>query len=140
MSEGIHKRAEIDESLDQAHKSNVGFLSDSHLEAYENWLDSKFTVPGTKINFGLDGIIGLVPVVGDFAGAGISLVFIADAWKMGARKRVLARMLGNAGVDLTLGALPLVGDVFDFFFKSNVKNLELHRQERARLNSQRQAG
>jgi hypothetical protein len=112
-----------------------GFLSEHHLDRYENWLDSRLRIPGTNFTFGLDGIIGLVPVVGDIAGAGISAVFIADAWKMGARKRVLARMAGNVGLDLTLGAIPLVGDLFDFVFKSNVKNLKLHRAERQRLTS-----
>jgi hypothetical protein len=83
-----------------------GFLSEHHLDRYENWLDSKLRIP-------------------------------ADAWKMGARKRVLARMAGNVGLDLTLGAIPLVGDLFDFVFKSNVKNLKLHRAERQRLSSLR---
>ncbi|MEM9734485.1 MAG: DUF4112 domain-containing protein [Pseudomonadota bacterium] len=108
-----------------------GFLQDHHLDRYEEWLDSKFSVGG--LQFGLDGLIGLIPVVGDVATTGISMVFLADAWKAGARKRVMARMVGNIGIDFVAGSIPVVGDLFDFAFKSNTKNLRLLRQERQRL-------
>ncbi|MEL7274549.1 MAG: DUF4112 domain-containing protein [Pseudomonadota bacterium] len=108
-----------------------GFLQDHHLDHFETWLDSKFSIGGFQ--FGLDGLIGLVPVVGDVATTGISTLFVADAWKVGARKRVLARMIGNIGIDFVAGSIPLVGDLFDFAFKSNTKNLRLLREERRRL-------
>ena len=108
----------------------AGFLRDDHLERYERWLDTKFTLPGTDFRFGLDGLIGLIPGVGDLLTTGVSSVFVADAWKSGARKRTLARMGANIGIDMLVGAIPLVGDLFDFAFKSNTKNLKLLRAER----------
>ena len=108
-----------------------GFIRDEHLETYERWLDTKFSVGGMR--FGLDGVIGLIPGVGDLLTTGVSGLFVLDAWRSGARKRAIARMLGNIGVDLTLGSIPVVGDLFDFAFKSNVKNLRLLKQEREHL-------
>lgn len=113
---------------DPSSREPQGFLRDEHLERYEVWLDSKFSVMGMR--FGLDGLIGLVPVVGDVATTGVSAVFVADALKSGARKRTLARMLANMGIDFAVGSIPLVGDAFDFAFKSNTKNLRLLKAER----------
>lgn len=116
-----------------------GFLADHHLDKYEEWLDAKFEVPGIGYRFGFDGLIGLIPVVGDLATAGVSTIFIADAWKSGARKRVLAKMAGNVGLDFAVGSVPLVGDLFDFAFRSNTKNLRLLKAERQRLAETRTA-
>ena len=110
-----------------------GFLKDHHLERVESWLDTKFRVPVIGYRFGLDGVIGLIPGVGDALTAGTSGVFIADAWKMGARKRTLAKMAANLGLDFAVGLVPVVGDLLDFAFKSNVKNLRLLREEREHL-------
>ncbi len=87
----------------------------------------------------MDGVIGLIPVVGDLATAGVSTIFIADAWKSGARKRVLAKMAANVGLDFAVGSVPLVGDLFDFAFNSNTKNLRLLKAERQRLAETRTA-
>ncbi|MEM8750658.1 MAG: DUF4112 domain-containing protein [Pseudomonadota bacterium] len=121
------------EEADGVVVERYGFLHDHHLETYEQWFDSKFRLPGTSINFGLDGLIGLVPVVGDIATTGVSAIFLADAIKGGARKRTLAKMVANMAIDFTVGSIPLVGDFFDFAFKSNTKNLALLRAERAHL-------
>lgn len=110
-----------------------GFLRDHHLVELERWLDAKFTLPGTSIRFGLDGLIGLIPVIGDATTTAMSAVFIADAWKMGARKRILARMGANVLLDSTIGAIPIVGDLFDFAYRANTKNLALLKQERDRM-------
>ena len=110
-----------------------GFLRNEHLVSLERWLDAKFVLPGTSLRFGLDGVIGLIPGIGDLTTTGLSALFIADAWKMGARKRTLARMAGNIVIDGTVGAIPLVGDIFDFAFKSNTKNLALLKMERDHL-------
>ena len=114
-------------------QTSDGYLADHHLERYEEWLDAKFRMPVIGVRFGLDGLIGLIPGIGDVVTAGVSSVFIADAWKRGARKRVMAKMLANVGIDFAVGTIPLVGDIFDFAFKSNTKNLRLLRDERARL-------
>ncbi|MEL6750451.1 MAG: DUF4112 domain-containing protein [Pseudomonadota bacterium] len=116
--------------------STDGYLADHHLERYEEWLDAKFRMPIIGVRFGLDGLIGLIPGIGDIVTASVSSVFIADAWKRGARKRVMAKMLANVGIDFAVGTVPLVGDIFDFAFKSNTKNLRLLREERARLKSE----
>ena len=110
-----------------------GFLEDHHLERVEDWLDTKFRLPVVGYRFGLDGLIGLIPGVGDTVTAATSAVFIADAWKMGARKRTIGKMAGNVALDFAVGLVPLVGDLLDFVFKSNVKNLRLLREEREHL-------
>ena len=110
-----------------------GYLQDHHLDYLERWLDSSFRVPGTDMRFGLDGIIGLLPVVGDVATTGMSVVFVADAYKIGASKHVIAKMVGNVGLDFAVGLIPVVGDLADFAFKSNTKNLRLLKEERQRL-------
>ena len=114
-------------------KAPTGFLEDHHLERVESWLDTKFRLPVIGYRFGLDGIIGLIPGVGDTLTAATSGVFIADAWKMGARKRTLGKMAANLGLDFAVGLVPIVGDLLDFAFKSNVKNLRLLRAEREHL-------
>jgi hypothetical protein len=91
-------------------------------------LDDKYRVPGTNIRFGWDAIIGLVPGVGDLATTGLALVPVAVAWKSGASRWLLIRMLANVGIDATLGAIPLVGDVFDVFFKANRRNARLMKE------------
>ena len=121
------------EIADPALRGPTGILEDHHLERVEEWLDTKFRVPVIGYRFGLDGVIGLIPGIGDAVTAATSMVFITDAWKMGASKRVIARMGANLGLDFAVGLVPVVGDILDFAFKSNVKNLAPLKAERARL-------
>lgn len=86
-------------------------------------LDSQFSIGGFK--FGLDGIIGLVPVVGDIVTGAIGLYVIKEARRLGASRWTLARMYTNWGIDVTIGAIPVVGDLFDMAWKSNSKNLKM---------------
>ena len=90
-----------------------------------DWLDSRFVVPGLGWRFGLDGLIGLIPGAGDTILTLISLYIIVEARRLGVRKRTLVRMLGNVLVDAGVGAIPLAGDVFDFLWKANRRNLAL---------------
>ena len=90
--------------------------------------DELIEVPGTGRRFGLDPIIGLVPVLGDVAGGIASFWIIGEAARFRIPPIVLARMIVHAGVDMLLGAIPLVGDVFDFFSKANERNLRLFRR------------
>ena len=106
-----------------------GVLSHQQIDSLENWLESKFAVPGTGLHFGLDGLLGLIPGIGDTITAGLSAIIILDAHKKGARKRILVRMVSNSLIDLVIGSIPLVGDVFDFAYKSNTKNVKLLKQE-----------
>jgi len=87
-------------------------------------LDSFVPLPG-GLRIGLDGLIGLIPGLGDALGAFMSLYIVGRASRLGVPKSVLARMLGNVALDSLVGAIPIVGDVFDFVFKANRRNVEL---------------
>ena len=88
-------------------------------------MDESFQLPGTNLRLGWDTIIGLIPGLGDMAAAGLSAFLIYQARQAGASKWVIARMLGNLGIDLAVGAIPILGDAFDMFFKSNRRNARL---------------
>ena len=97
-------------------------------------MDDSFRVPGTKIRFGLDTILGLVPGLGDVVTSAISLLIVHHAWQSGASKLTIARMLGNVGVDFLIGSVPVAGDLFDFAWKANRRNarlLEAHLNKRS---------
>lgn len=88
-------------------------------------LDSAFGVPGTNWRFGWDGIIGLVPGGGDVATGLLASYIVVEAARLGVPRRTLWRMVANVGIDMAGGAVPLAGDLFDFAFKANRKNLKL---------------
>ncbi len=93
------------------------------LRKLEKLLDRQFTIAG--VNFGIDSVIGLVPVVGDLITGAFGFYLIQEARRHGISKFTLARMYTNWGIDVGVGALPIVGDIFDIAFKSNTKNLRL---------------
>jgi hypothetical protein len=96
-------------------------------------MDQAFPIPGTKIRVGFDAVLGLIPGIGDVAGAVLSSWIIAGALRHRVPARIIARMVLNVAVDLFFGAVPVAGDVFDFMFEENMKNmrlLELHRDRR----------
>lgn len=88
-------------------------------------MDTAIRIPGTGISFGGDSIVGLVPGVGDAGTAMVSLWIVNEARRLGMPSHKLAKMVGNVGIDFGLGVVPLVGDVFDLFFKANRKNLAI---------------
>lgn len=88
-------------------------------------LDTAVGVPGTKLRVGLDALLGLFPVAGDVVGAVLSGYIVLTAWRRGASAAVIGRMLANIGVDTALGSIPVIGDLFDVGFKSNVRNVKL---------------
>lgn len=92
------------------------------------WLDQSFTLPFTRFKFGLDALIGMVPVAGDVVGLGLSLWVMHQAHQCGAPRKLLYKMGGNAVLDAASGFVPVVGDVFDFFFKANRRNADLLRE------------
>jgi hypothetical protein len=91
-------------------------------------MDTAFIIPGTKFRFGLDAILGLIPVFGDAVGALIGTYILYTAAKLGVPKVVLARMLLNIGTDAVVGAVPVAGDVLDAAWRANAKNAALLEQ------------
>lgn len=89
------------------------------------WLDERFRIPGTNVRVGLDGLIGLIPGIGDTATTLVSAWIVYRAWRMGVPRTVLTRMAANVAVDYVAGTIPLVGDVFDVAFKANRRNIAL---------------
>jgi hypothetical protein len=98
-------------------------------------MDGRFRVPMTGVRFGLDSILGLVPGVGDTATAIISLATLYEARNLGGSRWLLARMTANILVDAGVGSIPLLGDLFDVYWKANEKNLRLLEREIARRGS-----
>jgi hypothetical protein len=133
--------------------ASAAFLRDlgagmSHEErlAQVRWLarimDDTFRIPGTGIRFGLDSVLGFVPGIGDVVTSALSLLIVHHAWQTGASKLTLARMLGNVAADFAIGAVPVIGDLFDLVFKANRRNtrlLEQHLDRRAAANRRRRA-
>ena len=88
-------------------------------------LDEQFRIPGTTYRVGLDGLLGLIPGIGDAAGALLSAYILYEAIRLGAPKTVLLRMGANIGIDTVVGAIPVMGDIFDIAWKANKKNAAL---------------
>lgn len=88
-------------------------------------LDSAIRIPGTRISFGLDSIVGLVPGAGDLASALMSGYIVLASARMGVPPSVVARMILNLGVDTLVGSVPLLGDLFDVGFRANLRNAAL---------------
>ncbi len=93
------------------------------LKKLEQRLDRKFSLFG--IQFGLDAIVGLVPVLGDILTSATGLYIIHQSSKLGATRGTVTRMLVNWGIDFAVGLIPIVGDIFDIAFKSNTRNVKL---------------
>lgn len=96
-------------------------------------LDSGIGVPGTRWRFGVDGLIGLVPVVGDLFGLLMGAYFLFEGARIGAPTRLQLRMLGNVLFDVLIGLVPVIGDLADFAFKSNQRNAQLLDQHLDRV-------
>lgn len=98
------------------------------IEAMEALLERSFTLPVINRQFGLDFLLGLVPVVGDIIAAVMGSWLVWEARNLGMPKWKIARMFGNIGVDLVVGAVPFIGDAADFVFRSNSRNLRIIRR------------
>jgi hypothetical protein len=95
------------------------------IEAMEHLLEHLFVIPGIKRPVGLDVILDLIPVGGDVIGAVLGSWLVWEARNLGMSKWQMARMFGNVGFDFLLGAIPLIGAIPDFFFRSNSINLKI---------------
>ncbi|WP_295495403.1 DUF4112 domain-containing protein [Sphingorhabdus sp. EL138] len=97
----------------------------ARVEALEKILERAFIIPGTKIPFGLDSVIGFVPVLGDLVTAAMGAYIVWEGRNLGMSKWQLIRMSANIGVDTAIGAIPFVGDAFDLVWRSNSRNLRI---------------
>ena len=88
-------------------------------------LDESFTIPGTNIKFGIDALIGLVPGGGDLIGSLFSLYLLRTAIKMKLPKSAIISIMFNIIIDTTIGIVPVIGDIFDIFWKSNKRNMRI---------------
>ena len=101
---------------------------DRALVALRKWavlLDSAFQVPGTRLRFGLDPIVGLIPGAGDLVTGFFSVMILLHAVRLKIPKVVIGRMVVNAALDMIAGAVPVLGDLFDAGYKANLRNLVL---------------
>jgi hypothetical protein len=98
------------------------------IEAMEALLERGFTLPGTSRTFGLDVMLDLIPIVGDVIAAAMGAWIVWEARNLGMSKWHIARMSGNVGFDFLLGAIPWIGAIPDFFFRSNSRNLRIVRR------------
>ena len=101
---------------------------EASLDQLSRWMDGLFRIPGVGWRFGLDALIGLIPGLGDTATTVVSFYVLAAGVRYRVPKVTLLRMGLNIAIDYVLGSVPLVGDAFDMFWKSNQMNVELLRQ------------
>lgn len=100
----------------------------ARLESLARILDSVVRIPGTDVRVGVDALLGVVPVLGDLASQLISGYLILEARRLGCSRWTIARMAANSTIDTVVGAIPIVGDVFDVMYRSNLKNIALLRR------------
>ena len=100
----------------------------ARVERLARLMDTSVRVPVLGFRMGLDGLIGLIPGVGDAASLLPAAYIIYAAYRLGVPNNILARMLVNSGADAALGTVPLIGDIFDIAFKANRRNVELLRR------------
>jgi Domain of unknown function (DUF4112) len=94
--------------------------------------DTAFVLPGTKVRFGVESLIRLIPGVGDIAASALSCWLLYEAYRLGVPKALFARMLANVVLEGAVGSVPLAGDAFDVFFRANRRNVALLREHFAR--------
>jgi hypothetical protein len=97
------------------------------LEWIANIFDTAVVIPGTTIRFGADALIGLFPGIGDAVTTAVSGYIVYEASKLGLPRHVIWRMVANVAIDGAVGAIPVAGDMFDVFWRANVKNVRLLR-------------
>lgn len=107
------------------HREERGRRSLEHLRAITQLFDQAFPIPGTKWRFGLDALFGLVPGLGDIAGALVAVYALHIARRLNAPSAVQLHMLSNIALDAVIGMVPILGDLFDFAFKAQTRNLAL---------------
>jgi hypothetical protein len=117
--------ARVDRGGGQGGDEERGRRSIKRLRAIAQLFDQAFAIPGTKWRFGLDALFGLVPGVGDIAGALVAVYAMQVARQLNAPTAVRLHMLSNIALDALIGMVPIAGDLFDFAFKAQTRNLAL---------------
>ena len=112
----------------QGHRDHKAEKAISELDLLAALLDSRWRIPGTSVRYGLDALAGLVPVVGDVATGLVSAYIVLRARNSGAGNGLVARMLGNVLLDTVVGSVPILGSIFDVYFKANNRNIRLLRR------------
>jgi len=100
-------------------------FDDENLDLLSHVLDDFLKIPGTSIRFGLDGIIGFIPGIGDVIGGIASCIIIFAAWTRGVSYVTVARMVANVGIEVLVGSIPVLGDMFDIAWRANRRNYAL---------------
>jgi hypothetical protein len=109
----------------QAHRRAAVLQRIERLRRLAWVLDALGRVPGTRLRFGLASVFGLAPVAGDAVMALISLYIVAEAARLGLPRRKIVRMLTNVGIEAAIGSVPILGDIFDTFWKANLRNVAI---------------
>src|SRR5271170_1907878 len=112
----------ISKNLPPRTRFGGNLFANENLDLLAHLLDDWFRIPGTTIRFGLDGIVGFIPGIGDIMGGIASCVIIIAAWVRGVSYITLARMLANWGIEVLLGTVPVLGNLFDIAWKANRRN------------------
>ena len=102
------------------------------LRRFAYFMDEAFAIPGTSIKVGLDAVLGLIPGIGDVIGGVLSTWIVIGALRHRVPARIILRMILNIAIDLLFGSVPVAGDVFDFLYEENVKNMRLLEKHRDR--------
>jgi hypothetical protein len=106
-------------------KRAEGWFSDENIDFFAHLLDDWFRIPFTPIRVGLDGLIGLIPGLGDILAGLASFVIVLAAWIRGVPWITLVRMMVNIGLEVVIGSIPVFGDIFDIAWKANRRNYQL---------------
>ncbi len=117
-------------SADKSHALNDSTFR--WIESITRLMDTRFSIPGTSFRFGLDPILNLVPFAGNGITVIISFLLVILMYRYGVSGKVIVKMVGNIAIDGLVGAIPVLGNLFDFYFKSNTRNIKLlkdHYQE-----------
>src|SRR3984957_1755285 len=106
-------------------KSGRKIFDDENLDLLSHILDDFIKVPGTPVRFGLDGIVGVIPGIGDLIGGIASCILIIAAWVRGVSYGTVLRMVANVGIEVVFGSIPILGDMFDIAWRANRRNYAL---------------
>ena len=112
-------------------RRGAGLFDDENLDLLSHVLDDCFRIPGTSFRFGVYGIIGLIPGIGDILGGIASCLIVLAAWFRGVQYVTLARMVVNVALEIVIGSIPFIGDMFDIVWKANRRNYALLKRSLA---------